>query len=118
MKWCAEQGHAGAQYSLGNMYRRGEGVPEDDAEAVGLYRLAAKQGTHSRRSTSAIYNNREGVPEDDVQAYAWFNLAAAQGNKAASKNKGLIRKGMTSAQIAEAQKLSKKMCAKIPNCAK
>ena len=40
----ADQGHAIAQYNLGWMYANGEGVPEDDAEAVRWYRLAADQG--------------------------------------------------------------------------
>ncbi len=30
----ADQGNAGAQYNLGNMYENGRGVPQDDAEAV------------------------------------------------------------------------------------
>ena len=33
-KLLAEQGHVDAQYSLGVMYENGEGVPENDAEAV------------------------------------------------------------------------------------
>jgi TPR repeat protein len=40
----AEQGYASAQYNLGRMYANGDGVPEDDAEAVRWYRLAAEQG--------------------------------------------------------------------------
>ena len=40
----AEQGDAIAQYNLGVMYTTGEGVPENDAEAVRWYRLAAEQG--------------------------------------------------------------------------
>ena len=40
----AEQGNAAAQGNLGRMYANGEGVPEDDAEAVRWYRLAAEQG--------------------------------------------------------------------------
>ena len=35
---CVEQGHAGAQSSLGLKYASGAGVPEDDVEAVRLYR--------------------------------------------------------------------------------
>ena len=31
-------------YNLGLMYDSGEGVPEDDKEAVKWYRLAAEQG--------------------------------------------------------------------------
>ena len=41
---CARQGNASAQNSLGVMYADGEGVPEDDVEAVRWFRLAADQG--------------------------------------------------------------------------
>ncbi len=40
----AEAGEAYAQATLGFMYRDGIGVPQDDAEAVRWYRLAADQG--------------------------------------------------------------------------
>jgi TPR repeat protein len=40
----AEQGDASAQHNLGVMYDNGQGVPEDDAEAVRWYRLAADRG--------------------------------------------------------------------------
>ena len=123
VKWyrlAAEQGVAKAQLNLGNMYNNGHGVPKDDAEAVKWYRLAAAQGSaNAQYFLGLMYDNGNGVPEDNVQAYAWLNLAAAQGHKGASKNKGIIaRQEMTPAQIARAQKLSKKLCASIPNCAK
>ena len=41
---AAEQGDAGAQFSLGVRYATGAGVPQDDREAVRWYRLAADQG--------------------------------------------------------------------------
>ena len=40
---AAEQGLADAQSNLGWMYERGEGVPQDYAEAVKRYRLASEQ---------------------------------------------------------------------------
>ena len=40
----AEQGDAEAQYNLGGRYYLGEGVPQDDIEAVRWYFLAADQG--------------------------------------------------------------------------
>ena len=40
----AEQGDAEAQHSLGRMYANGEGVPQNGAEAVRWFRLAAEQG--------------------------------------------------------------------------
>ena len=46
------------------MYANGEGVPEDDAEAVRWYRLAAEQGYAMAQSfLGAMYANGEGVPE-------------------------------------------------------
>ena len=43
-KPLAEQGDASAQYNLGDMYRIGYGVPQDDKTAVKWYTLAAEQG--------------------------------------------------------------------------
>ena len=40
----AEQGYAKHKSMLGVMYDNGEGVPQDYAEAVKWYRLAAEQG--------------------------------------------------------------------------
>ncbi len=40
----AKQGNAQAQYALGIMYNKGEGVPQDYAAAVKWYRKAAEQG--------------------------------------------------------------------------
>ena len=40
----AKQGDTVAQYNLGASYDKGEGVTEDDAEAVRWYRKAAEQG--------------------------------------------------------------------------
>ncbi|MGN6843432.1 tetratricopeptide repeat protein, partial [Neisseria sp. P0021.S006] len=41
---AAEQGNAKAQFSLGKMYYKGEGVRQDYAQAVQWYRRAAEQG--------------------------------------------------------------------------
>ena len=43
-KQLAEQGDVSSQYNLGQMYAYGEGIPEDDTEAVKWFRLAAEQG--------------------------------------------------------------------------
>jgi len=43
----AEQGNASAQSFVGEMYRRGEGVPQDYKTAVKWSKLAAEQGDAS-----------------------------------------------------------------------
>ena len=58
----AEQGIAGAQYNIGQMYRNGTGVLQDYAEAVKWYRLAAEQGyANSQKSVAFMYKNGKGV---------------------------------------------------------
>ena len=40
----AEAGNATAQYNLGLLYDKGQGVPQDDQEALRWWRKAAEQG--------------------------------------------------------------------------
>ncbi len=96
-----------AQFYLGVMYDNGQGVPQDYAEAVKWYRLAAEQGYASAQNNlGAKYTMGEGVPQDYAQAHMWFNLAGAQGEIQAAENQDIVAKSMTPAQIAEAQKLA------------
>ena len=114
-KWRqqAEQGDAEAQCNLALMYDFGNGVPEDDVEAVKWYRKGAEQGDAKAQFNLAVmYDNGNGVPEDNVFAYMWWNQAAAQGTEEAKRNKGILSKKMTKEQIAEAQKLSREWLAK------
>ncbi len=109
----AEQGDAGTQYNLGLMYRKGEGVKQDDAEAVKWYRLAAEQGfAHAQNSLGVGYGNGKGVPLDDVLAYMWFNLAAAQGHENAQKKRDIAAGLMTPDQMTEAQRMAREWMAK------
>jgi hypothetical protein len=71
VKWyrkAADQGHAKAQSDLGYMYSNGEGVPEDDAEAVKWVRKAADQGlAKAQHSLGAMYSDGEGVLKDEAE---------------------------------------------------
>jgi len=78
MRWyrlAADQGHARAQASIADMYLNGDGVPQDDAEAVRWYRLAADQGEASGQyGLGYMYGVGQGVPQDDaaaVHVYGW-----------------------------------------------
>jgi S1-C subfamily serine protease len=110
-KWftkAAEQGHAGAQLILGVMYYNGKGVPQDYKEAVRWFTRSAEQGNAEAQAyVSRMYYYGQGVPEDYVQAYKWCNLAAARGFESAKEARDMLRKGMSPAQIAEAQRLSR-----------
>ena len=61
------------------MYRNGEGVSQDDAEAVKWYRLAAEQGhTRAQLHLGFMYSAGQGVLQDDAEAARWYQLGAAQ----------------------------------------
>jgi TPR repeat protein len=111
----AKQGDAYAQYNLGVAYAFGQGVPEDNKEAVKWYRLAAEQGHASAQYNLGLaYVKGKGVPEDTVIAYAWANLAGANGSDV-TKLKEFIEQRMSSEDKSEAQKLTRQMMKDFPD---
>src|ERR1017187_2343134 len=76
----AEQGNVVAQYDLGQMYRQGNGVQQNDAEAVKWYLLAAGKGdTDAQYNLGQMYRQGIGVAQDNAEAAKWYRLAAKQG---------------------------------------
>ena len=77
----AERGDAAAQAEAGRRYYAGEGVPQDDAEAVRWTRLAAEQGhAPAQYALGLLYFRGRGVPGDDAAAARWYRAAAGQGH--------------------------------------
>ncbi len=72
------------------MYATGRGVPQDDAEAVRWFRLAAEQGHATGQYNLGFrYDAGQGVPQDAAEAARWFRLAAEQGDASAQSRLGL-----------------------------
>jgi TPR repeat protein len=79
---AADKSNASAEFSLGDMYEEGKGVPQDFTEAAFWYRKAAEQGHATAQfSIGVAYYNGQGVPQDYAEAYFWLDLAA-MGNAA------------------------------------
>ena len=80
---AAEQGDAGAQYLLGRMYEDGDGVRQDDAEAVKWYRKAAEQGIAGAQFYLGVmyHFGGDGVRQDDAEAVKWYRKAAEAGQR-------------------------------------
>ena len=113
-RMAAEQGDAPAQFNLGVMHENGRGVPKNDAEAVAWFRRAAEQGyAPTQFNLGVMHANGRGVPQDFVQGYAWVNLAVAQGHPGGREARDLLREQMTRDQVAEAQRLSRDLHARI-----
>ena len=87
----ADQGNAEAQYALGFMYARGQGVPQNNAEAAKWWRLAADQGnTFAQYNLGTLYEDGKGVPQNKAEALKWYHLAAERGNDDAQFNVGVL----------------------------
>src|SRR5690606_38659877 len=72
----AERGDAHAQYNLGLLYSRGEGVPVDYAEAARWYQKAADQGIVAAQFNLGILCAKgQGVAQDHSLALEWYRKA-------------------------------------------
>ena len=91
------------------MSANGRGIPQDDAEAVQWWRLAADEGLAAAQSNLGfMYANGRGVPQDYVEAHMWYSLAGAQNSgedRARSvEARDAVAERMTREQLADAQR--------------
>ncbi|MHC8508808.1 MAG: tetratricopeptide repeat protein [Rhodospirillales bacterium] len=73
------------------MYAKGQGVRQNDTEAVKWFRIAAEQGhARAQRSLGLMHAKGWGVTKNDAEAVKWFRAAAEQGDAKAQFNLGLV----------------------------
>jgi TPR repeat protein len=135
LKWyriAADQGSPYAENVVGLTYERGFHVAQDEAEAFRYFRRAANKiydrpgntWIHSPQyNFAAMYASGRGTAQDYVKALMWFTLAVSFGDTKPPAEFGVDLLGtskltapeqrdklmalMTSAQIAEAEKLAR-----------
>ena len=135
VKWfrlAAEQDSPYAQNILGIAYEHGFFLQQSDADALAWYRRAANKIYDSSHLTlmhgpqynlAAMYASGRGISKDNIQAYMWFTLAAKLGDVKSPDTLGVASFGssketaleqrdrvaarMTSAEIAEGEKLAR-----------
>jgi localization factor PodJL len=78
---AAEKGQAVAQYRLGTLYERGQGVTADPAKAAHWYEMAANQGNRKAMHNLAVSyaSGANGGKKNMAEAARWFAKAAALG---------------------------------------
>jgi len=80
LKPLAEQGMAAAQFIIGMMYSKGDGVAQDFKQGVKWIRKAAEQGNMGAQySLATFYDTGLGVVKDDKQDVKWLRKSAEQG---------------------------------------
>lgn len=68
-----------AEYSVGMMHYRGQGVKEDPAEAVKWFDKAAGRGLpQAMLAMGVAYEKGKGVPGEQASAAKWYRMAAAK----------------------------------------
>jgi GAF domain-containing protein len=95
----AEKGDPTAQNLLGLHYVSGDGVKQDEHEAIRWFTRAAEQGNVSAQSKlGSIYFRGRDIPQNLNQAYFWMVLARANGDENSKVLAPLVAARLTHAQ--------------------
>ncbi len=72
-------GNADAQFRLGGLYFKGQGVKQNSAEAVNWFQKAATAGhAEAQNSLGVRYEKGQGIGQDFAMAVKWYREAADQ----------------------------------------
>ncbi len=86
---AANHGDSDAQFLIGVMFDKGQGVPVYQSEAINWYRQAAQQGHAMAQLYLAIkFDRGDGVGKNSEKAFKWYQKAAKQ-----NITKAMIRLG-------------------------
>ncbi len=100
----ADHGDPEAQWQMGVRYHNGEGVPQDDAQAMLWFQLAGEQGNVAAQSAlGAYYWAGRGVQVDLSKAYIWSMIALAQGDENSKVRLEGLASQMTRRQVSAAR---------------
>ena len=76
----ADLGDASAQFELGRRYFKGDGLEQNDHEAVRWIRSAAEGGLpRAQAGLGWFYAEGKGVKKDDTLSFSWYERAAVGG---------------------------------------
>ncbi|MGH8476226.1 MAG: tetratricopeptide repeat protein [Methylococcales bacterium] len=88
---AAQQGDSLAQYFVGQMYRKGEGVDKNREEALNWYRKAAlKENRLAQYNLGWMYDIGDGIEKNPNEAISWYAKAARNRDRYAPFNIGAL----------------------------
>lgn len=86
----AKAGDAAAEYDVGVLYARGDGLVQDYASAASWFHAAAAEGNVAAQyNLGVLYANGLGVAGDQTEALNWYRSAADQNHADAQFNLAL-----------------------------
>ena len=98
--------------TLGWLYLKGDGVPQDYRVAAEWLRQAAGRGLAvAQRTLSVMYARGHGVSRDLGAAYMWSKIAAENGNDGAAQLEAALAEKLTPEENAEATAQAKRCLA-------
>ncbi len=111
-----EKGNRRAQYQLGLLYARGDGVQKNLVKARAWLRKAAMQG-HPKAQfyLGQMYVFGDGGKKDNVKATTWFWLAKTLGDRFAGDSLKVMIGKDSPRELAEAKERAKVLWRKIPH---
>lgn len=109
----AEQGNPIAQFNIGFMYSKGQGVVQNDSKAAFWFQKSASQGFPQAQFAIGLiyeykYYHGESVTDNLILAHMLFNLAAVNGDPKYINSRDRVAEHLTQFQISRAQNLAEK----------
>jgi len=103
---ASANGDKEAQNLLALRYYKGDGVPQDNAQAAILFKRAARQGLRKAQFNLAyMYHHGIGLPQDYNMACVWYKAAADQGHSEARKALNRLLQYSSNANLQEIDQL-------------
>jgi TPR repeat protein len=98
--------HGFAQYYLGMMYMKGQGVEQDYKLAGEWFRKASEKSIpQAQYKLGDLYFKGRGVPKDYEFAYVWFSVGAAHEHQLSLNAINKAKEKLSEEELKEADKL-------------
>ena len=98
--------HGYAQYYVGMMYMKGQGVKQDYKLASDWFRKASEKNIpQAQYKLGNLYLTGRGVPKDYEFAYVWFSVGASHRHELSSQSVDEAKQKLSDEEKAEADKL-------------
>ncbi|MBL1140584.1 MAG: sel1 repeat family protein [Proteobacteria bacterium] len=98
--------HGFAQYYLGMMYMKGQGVEQDYKLAGKWFRKASEKSIpQAQYKLGNLYYRGKGVPKDYEFAYVWFSVGAEHKHKLSMDAINKAKEKLSEDELKEADKL-------------